>query len=175
MANVFATTQSQRDLVHSTCLRSHTIPHGLEINVNPCVPKSPSREPTSRLQKDWARITRRAANGFLAALRSYHRSCAHQLRLQATNLEPSMVAQEGKARANRSINIAKEVYAKCDYHLRLTAPSASSMCLSRTGHHTLRSRNKHSPLCAQIAKPRARCPPSTTRRINEFCGPNASY
>ena len=102
----------------TTCLRSHAIPRGLTINVHPCVPKAPCREPAARLQKEWARIIRRAAIGFLAALKTYHRSCAHHLRLQAMNLESSIAARLGKTSARRSINIARTVYAKCDNKLR---------------------------------------------------------
>ena len=102
----------------TTCLRSHTIPRGLTINVHPCVPKAPCREPAARLQKQWAQIVRRAANGFLAALKTYHRSCAYHLRLQATNLESFIAARLGETRAETSKNIAKTVYAKCDRRLR---------------------------------------------------------
>ena len=102
----------------TTCLRSHIIPRGLTINVHPCVPKSPGWEPAAHLQKQWAQIIRWAAKGFLATLKTYHRSCVQQLRLQVTNLESSIVAQLGEAGAKRSKEIAKQVYAKCDHHLR---------------------------------------------------------
>ena len=80
----------------STFLRSHIIPRGLTINVHPCVPKSPGRELAACLHKQWAQIIRRASKGFLAALKTYHRSCIQQLRLQATNLESSIAAQLGR-------------------------------------------------------------------------------
>ena len=102
----------------TTCLRSHTIPRGLTINVHPCVPKAPRQKPVARLQKEWAQTVRRASNGFLAALKTYHRSCANHLRLQATNLESSIAARLGETRVKTSTNIAKTVFAKCDHRLR---------------------------------------------------------
>ena len=90
----------------STCLRSHTIPRGLTINVHPCVPKSPCWEPAARLKKN-GYIIGRAANWFSPALKIYHRNCAHHLRLQATSLESSIAAQQGESSAERSTNIAK--------------------------------------------------------------------
>ena len=102
----------------STCLRSHIIPQGLTINVHPCVPKSPGWEPAAHLHKQWAQIIRQAAKGFLTTLKTYHRSCEQQLRLQAINLESSIAAQLGEARAKQSKEITKQVYAKCDHYLR---------------------------------------------------------
>ena len=63
--------------------------------------KSPGREPTAHLHKQWAQIIRRATKGFLAILNTYHRSCAQQLRLQDTDLESSIAARLGEARAKR--------------------------------------------------------------------------
>ena len=70
--------------------------------------KSPGQEPAARCHKQWAQIIRQAANGFLAALKTYHWSCGQQLRLQATNLHLSKVAQQGKARAKVSNEIGKK-------------------------------------------------------------------
>ena len=101
----------------TTCLRSHTIPWGLTINVHPCVPKAPCQEPAARLQKQWAENVRQVDIGFLTALKTYHRSCAHHLRLQASNLESFIAASWGETRAETSRNIAKTVYAKYDRSL----------------------------------------------------------
>ena len=132
MAYASTTTQYQKDLntlysriarkdshyqFVTTCLCSHTIPRGLTIMVHPCVPKAPCREP-ARLRKEREQIVRRAANGFLAVLKTYHRSCAYHLRLQATNLESFITARLGETRAETSMNITKTVYANCDRRLR---------------------------------------------------------
>ena len=48
----------------------------------------------------------------------YNRSCVQRLKLQATNLESSIAARLREARGKRYKEIAKQVYAKCDHHLR---------------------------------------------------------
>ena len=133
MANAPTTTQCRRDLntlsapiaredsrnqYTMTCFRSHTIPQGLTINAYPCVPKESCREPTAHLQKEWAKLIRQAANGFLAALNTYHRRCAEHLRLQATNLESSIAAWLGETKSRSIRKVSKTVYAKCDCHLQ---------------------------------------------------------
>ena len=66
--------------------------------------------PSARVQKTWAQIIKRAARGFLAALRTYHRSCAHHLWLQVANWESSITARVGRTNAMTAINTAKTVY-----------------------------------------------------------------
>ena len=132
MASALSIPQCQRQLLRSyeqlakvdshcrfvtTCQRSHTIPWGLKINVRPCVPKVPCREPVAHLQKEWAQVIKRATWGFLASLRTYHRSCAHHLRLQATNLESSIVTWLGKTNGMTAINTAKSIYDQWYCHL----------------------------------------------------------
>ena len=70
----------------STCLRSHIIPRGLTINIHPCVPKLPGREPAASLHKPWSQIIRRAAKGFLTALKTYHMSCEQQLNTEESSV-----------------------------------------------------------------------------------------
>ena len=91
-----AKTKAHQQFV-TICLRDHIIPKGLQLKIRPCVPKSPCREPASRLEKEWARIIRRASRDFLSALKLYHRSCAYHLRRQATNLETFIETCFGKA------------------------------------------------------------------------------
>ena len=102
----------------SICLRDYIIPQGLQLKVRPCVPKSPCREPVSRLHKDWARITRRASRDFLSALKTYHRSCAYHLRLQATNLEASIETRFGRANVRALKDKSEAIYAKWSQRLQ---------------------------------------------------------
>ena len=81
------------------------------------MPKSPCRQFAAHLEKEWTRIIKQAAWWFLEALKSYHRSCAHHLRLQAANLESSIVARLGRANAKATTNITKSIYDKWDHLL----------------------------------------------------------
>ena len=81
----------------TTCLRDHLTTKGVQLKARPCVPKSPCRELAARLDKKWARIIRRSSRDFLSALKLYHRSCAHHLRLKAANLETYIENRFGRA------------------------------------------------------------------------------
>ena len=90
------------------------------MNVQSWVPKSPCCQFAGHLEKEWSWIIKWAAWGFLAALRSYHRSYTHHLRLQAANLESSIVACLGRTNAITTGNTAnKSVYDTCKWDHRL--------------------------------------------------------
>ena len=100
------------------CLHDHLTPKGKQLKTRPCVLKSPCRELAARLDKEWARIIRRASRDFLSALKVYHRSCSHHLRLQATNLETSIGNRFGRA-DTRALRVkAEPIYVKWSQRLQ---------------------------------------------------------
>ena len=125
MANAHSILQHRRELITactrlakvdsryqfvSTCLQNHAIPQGLHINIKLSVPKSLRQEPTTHLEKEWAQITKRAAWGYLVALRCYHGSCTHHPRLQVANLVVSIFNCLWRRNALPTINLCKTIY-----------------------------------------------------------------
>ena len=111
----------QRQIHIKNLCPSSSWPHhskGLQLKIQPCVPKSPCRELASRLQKEWARNIRQTSRDFLTALKLYHRGCAYHLRCQASNLETSIKAQFRKMRIRLLEKEVEAAYVKWDSYLR---------------------------------------------------------
>ena len=112
-----AKAKAHRQFV-TICLHDHLTPKGLQLKTQPCVLKSPCRELAARLDKEWESIIRRASRDFLSALKVYHRSCAHHLRLQATNLETSIGNRFGRVDTRVLRVKAETIYAKWSQRLQ---------------------------------------------------------
>ena len=66
----------------TTCLRKNLIPRGLQILIQPLVPKPPCQRLVNELNEQWRRIVRKASTQFLVALKHYHRGCIDELQQQ---------------------------------------------------------------------------------------------
>ena len=101
----------------TTCLRKNTIPRGLQIPIQPLVPKPPCQRLLNELDEEWGRIVRQASTRFLVALKRYHGKCKEELRQQLAstcNLARRTLGESNFSTLNHQVKTASS---KLEQHL----------------------------------------------------------